>query len=60
MDSKDVIRIMCPNLTCKKVLAVPQAARGKTIRCRSCSMNIKVPEQTATKADPKSADTKAA
>ncbi|MFN9993759.1 MAG: hypothetical protein ACK54H_10465 [Phycisphaerales bacterium] len=60
MDSKDVIRIMCPNLTCKKVLAVPQAARGKTIRCRSCSMNIKVPEQAAVKTDTKAADPKAA
>jgi hypothetical protein len=60
MDSKDVIRIMCPNLTCKKVLAVPQAARGKTIRCRSCSMNIKVPELSSPKAEANTADPKAA
>ncbi len=34
---------MCPNLTCKKVLAVPASARGKTVRCRNCSTNIRVP-----------------
>lgn len=60
MDPKDVIRIMCPNLTCKKVLAVPQAARGKTIRCRSCSMNIRVPEQQAPRNEAKSDEHKAA
>ncbi len=37
------IRIMCPNLTCRKVLAVPQSCRGKTVRCRSCGTNIRVP-----------------
>ena len=49
MSSKGTIRIMCPNLTCRKVLAVPQAARGKTIRCRACSTNIKVPSGGNTK-----------
>jgi hypothetical protein len=34
---------MCPNLTCRKVLAVPGSARGKTVRCRACGTNIKVP-----------------
>jgi hypothetical protein len=34
---------MCPNLTCRKVLAVPTSYRGKTIRCRNCSTNIRVP-----------------
>lgn len=38
------VRIMCPNLTCRKVLAVPPIARGKTVRCRSCGTNIRVPE----------------
>jgi len=37
------IRIMCPNLTCRKVLAVPHSCRGKTVRCRSCATNIRVP-----------------
>jgi len=38
------IRIMCPNLTCRKVLAVPSSARGKTVRCRGCGISIRIPE----------------
>ncbi len=38
------VRIMCPNLACRKVLAVPQTARGKTVRCRSCGTAIRVPQ----------------
>jgi len=37
------VRLMCPNLVCRTVLAVPQSARGKTVRCRACGTNIKVP-----------------
>ncbi len=37
------VRIMCPALTCRRVLAVPHSARGKTVRCRNCGTNIKVP-----------------
>ncbi|MBX3353124.1 MAG: hypothetical protein KF684_09325 [Phycisphaeraceae bacterium] len=39
----DVIRIMCPKLTCRKVLAVPVTARGRTVRCRSCGATLRVP-----------------
>jgi hypothetical protein len=41
--SQESVRIMCPNLTCRKVLAVPKAARGKTVRCRNCGTNIRIP-----------------
>ncbi len=41
----EAVRIMCPNLTCRKVLAVPRAARGKTVRCRNCGTNIKIPSR---------------
>jgi hypothetical protein len=37
------VRIMCPNLACRKVLAVPQSCRGKTVRCRTCGTNIRIP-----------------
>ncbi|MFO0832030.1 MAG: hypothetical protein U0637_09320 [Phycisphaerales bacterium] len=37
------VRIMCPNLVCRKVLAVPESCRGKTVRCKTCSTNIRVP-----------------
>lgn len=39
------IRIMCPNLTCRKVLAVPKTARGKTVRCKTCGTNIRIPAE---------------
>lgn len=39
----DTVQIMCPSLTCKKVLAVPASARGKTVRCKSCRTAIRVP-----------------
>gem|GEM_PF-548670 len=37
------VRIMCPNLVCRKVLAVPESLRNKTVRCKNCGTNIKVP-----------------
>ena len=37
------LKIMCPKLTCRKILAVPEIARGKTVRCKSCGTTIKVP-----------------
>jgi hypothetical protein len=43
VSTESVIRIMCPNLTCKRVLAVPGHARGKLVRCRGCGMNIRIP-----------------
>ena len=44
MSKENVIRIMCPNQACKRVLAVPGHARGKLVRCRSCGINIRIPE----------------
>ncbi|MCH7799300.1 MAG: hypothetical protein IID28_12770 [Planctomycetes bacterium] len=38
-----LIRIMCPNLSCQRILAVPEGARGKVVRCRVCGMNVKIP-----------------
>ena len=34
---------MCPNLSCQRILAVPEGARGKVVRCRVCGMNVKIP-----------------
>jgi hypothetical protein len=41
--SQPSVRIMCPNLVCRKILAVPAECRGKTVRCRNCGTNIRVP-----------------
>ncbi len=43
MSTEPIIRIMCPNLSCKRVLAVPTHARGKLVRCRGCGINIRIP-----------------
>jgi ribosomal protein S27E len=48
----DVIRIMCPRLTCRKVLAVPTTARGRTVRCRSCGATLRVPTKSTENVDP--------
>jgi len=48
MPEPDKIKVMCPNLTCRRVLAVPGAARGKVVRCRHCSTTIKIPPPTPT------------
>lgn len=40
----EVMRMMCPNLSCQRILAVPELARGKVVRCRSCGTNVRVPE----------------
>src|ERR1035437_2686367 len=31
------IRIMCPNLKCPSILVVPEAARGKNVKCSNCT-----------------------
>lgn len=38
-----LIRLICPNLKCRKILTVPQTARGKIVRCGNCGMKITVP-----------------
>jgi hypothetical protein len=38
-----VVRLMCPNLKCRCILAVPASARGKSVRCRNCGTNVRVP-----------------
>lgn len=43
MTENSLIRIMCPNLSCQRILVVPEAARGKVVRCRMCGMNIRIP-----------------
>jgi hypothetical protein len=37
------VTIMCPNLLCKKILAVPTAARGTKVQCAYCGTMLLVP-----------------
>jgi hypothetical protein len=48
----NLIRIMCPNLSCQRILAVPEQARGRIVRCRVCGMNIRIPEGKTAVAQP--------
>lgn len=43
MSDQKMVRIMCPNLTCRKVLSIPEVARGRTVRCKNCGTNIRIP-----------------
>jgi hypothetical protein len=45
--SNDHLRIMCPALACRKILAVPVSSRGKNVRCKNCGATIRVPEKAA-------------
>ncbi len=49
MVDERVIRIMCPNLVCQRVLSVPDSARGKLVRCGGCGVNIRIPQTKADK-----------
>jgi hypothetical protein len=41
----NVVRLICPNLKCRKILSVPESARGKKVRCRGCGMRVQIPEK---------------
>lgn len=56
--AQDTVRIMCPNLTCRKILAVPTSARGRTVRCRSCGTSIRVPPEGGPRPAPAPTDVK--
>ncbi len=43
-------QLMCPNIKCRKILSVPDEARGKIVRCSHCQTSLRVPPP---KEDPK-------
>lgn len=55
-----LIRIMCPNLACRRILAVPITARGKVVKCSGCGKNVRVPQTTVTPSEPKESEDAAA
>jgi hypothetical protein len=57
---EETIRIMCPNLLCRKVLGVPTSARGKTVRCKGCSTAIRIPDKPGTNNKPDASAKKSA
>lgn len=42
------LRVICPNLRCRKLLACPEEARGKVVTCQFCRTPFRVPENMAT------------
>jgi hypothetical protein len=37
------VTLLCPRLSCRAVLRVPDAVRGKRVRCCECGMTFFVP-----------------
>ena len=38
------VQMLCPNLRCRKILSVPDAVRGKLVKCQHCQSNFRVPD----------------
>ena len=37
------VQMLCPNLKCRKILSVPEDARGKLVKCQYCQTMLRVP-----------------
>jgi LSD1 subclass zinc finger protein len=46
-------QVMCPNLRCRKILSVPDDARGRIVKCQACQTLLKVPEPKPASPTPK-------
>jgi len=49
------VQLICPNLRCRKFLAVPEDVRGKLVKCVHCQQMFRVPvskKETVTAAAP--------
>jgi len=40
------VTLLCPNLRCRAILQVPDACRGKRVRCGQCGITLSVPSTT--------------
>ena len=38
------VQLICPNLRCRKFLAVPDDVRGRLVRCQHCQQMFRVPD----------------
>jgi hypothetical protein len=36
-------QLICPNLRCRRILAVPEEMRGKLVKCQHCQQSFRVP-----------------
>ena len=37
------VTLICPRLTCRAILQVPESVRGQRVRCGECGMALMVP-----------------
>jgi LSD1 subclass zinc finger protein len=37
------VKMICPNLKCRKILSVPDEVRGKQVKCQYCQTTFRVP-----------------
>jgi hypothetical protein len=49
------VQLICPNLSCRKFLSVPEEVRGKLVKCQHCQTNFRVPEARRNPAPEKTA-----
>ncbi len=47
------VQMLCPNLRCRKLLAVPDRVRGKLVKCQYCQTTIRVPAGSDSDSDAK-------
>lgn len=39
----ETVRIICPNLNCRSILAVSDSMRGKVVKCKMCARRVMIP-----------------
>jgi LSD1 subclass zinc finger protein len=49
------VKIICPNLKCRKILSVPDEVRGKQVKCQYCQTTFRVPDAQVKPAAPSAA-----
>jgi hypothetical protein len=38
------VHVICPSLSCRKILILPEDVRGTSVTCRYCQMQFRVPD----------------
>ena len=55
------VTLLCPRLSCRAILRVPDSVRGERVRCKECGMAFVVPKYTKSGGQrPKATEQKAA
>ncbi len=49
-DNAGAVTLLCPRLSCRAILRVPESVRGQRVRCNECGMAFLVPQNPKPKA----------